>query len=197
MAKKTSTALIPAERIERAILLVRGQKVMLDSDLASLYGVDTGQLVRAVKRNVERFPDDFAFPLTQKEFTNLTCQIGISSSTWGGRRTLPNFGEHNTMFETFTLKHEITYGQLHQLLRDLGFSEHFIERPGHPQCHGFRYGNTDLTFNLAVHDSSELALPRDVGYIRRMLDMKGLLETAEFDRWMATSEQRKEASVTG
>ncbi len=88
MAKKTSS-LIPAERIERAILFLRGQKVMLDADLASLYGVDTGQLVRAVKRNLDRFPGDFAFQLTRKELTNLKCQIGISSSGWGGRRTLP------------------------------------------------------------------------------------------------------------
>jgi ORF6N domain len=88
MAKK-STSLIPAERIERAILLIRGQKVMLDADLALLYGVETGQLVRAVKRNADRFPDDFAFLLTQKEFTDLKCQTGISSSGWGGRRKLP------------------------------------------------------------------------------------------------------------
>ena len=88
MPKKTSS-LIPAERIERAILFLRGQKVMLDADLASLYGVDTGQLVRAVKRNLDRFPGDFAFQLTRKELTNLKCQIGTSSSGWGGRRTLP------------------------------------------------------------------------------------------------------------
>jgi hypothetical protein len=61
---------------------------MLDSDLATLYGVETGQLVRAVKRNKDRFPSDFAFPLTAKEFTNLKRQIGISSS-WGGRRRAP------------------------------------------------------------------------------------------------------------
>ena len=61
---KAQNLLIPAERIERSILLLRGQKVMLDSDLAELYGVETGQLVRAVKRNRDRFPDDFAFLLT-------------------------------------------------------------------------------------------------------------------------------------
>jgi hypothetical protein len=61
---------------------------MIDADLAALYGVETGQLVRQVKRNIERFPDDFAFQLTRKEFTDLKCQFGISSS-WGGRRTPP------------------------------------------------------------------------------------------------------------
>lgn len=90
MAKKTESkmALIPSERIERAILLLRGQKVMIDADLAALYAVETKQLVRAVKRNIDRFPDDFAFQLTTKEFTNLKCQTGTSSS-WGGRRTPP------------------------------------------------------------------------------------------------------------
>ena len=84
MGKKpaASLALIPAERIEQAILLLRGQKVMLDSDLATLYDVETKQLVRAVKRNMDRFPLDFAFQLTQKEFTDLKCQTGTLSS-WG------------------------------------------------------------------------------------------------------------------
>jgi hypothetical protein len=77
--------LIPPERIERAILLLRGQKVMIDADLAALYAVETKQLVRAVKRNIDRSPGDFAFLLTQQEFTNLKCQTGTSSS-WGGRR---------------------------------------------------------------------------------------------------------------
>jgi hypothetical protein len=81
-------SLIPAERIEKAILLIRGQKVMLDADLAVLYGVETGALTRAVKRNLERFPRDFMFRLTNKELANLRCQFGISSQ-WGGRRYPP------------------------------------------------------------------------------------------------------------
>jgi hypothetical protein len=80
--------IIPVERIERSILLIRGQKVMLDRDLAELYGVETKQLVRQVKRNQERFPKDFSFELTQQELTDLRRQFGTSSS-WGGRRTLP------------------------------------------------------------------------------------------------------------
>jgi hypothetical protein len=80
--------IVSSEQVERRIMLVRGQKVMLDSDLAALYAVQTGQLVRAVKRNADRFPADFAFQLTRKEFTDLKCQIGISSQ-WGGRRTPP------------------------------------------------------------------------------------------------------------
>ena len=65
---------------------VRGERVMLDADLARLYGVETGDLNRAVKRNARRFPDDFMFVLDKQEVANLICQIGISSSGWGGRR---------------------------------------------------------------------------------------------------------------
>ena len=60
---------------------------MLDRDLAELYGIETGQLKRAVRRNVERFPDDFMFELSKEEFNNLKCHIGISS--WGGIRYMP------------------------------------------------------------------------------------------------------------
>ena len=81
--------LIPVERIEKAILLVRGQKVMLDRDLATLYGVETGALNRAVKRNIQRFPEDFMFQLTREEAERLRCQTGISKLGRGGRRYLP------------------------------------------------------------------------------------------------------------
>lgn len=87
MADKQS--LVPAERIERAILLIRGHKVMLDADLADLYGVSVGRLNEAVKRNRVRFPDDFMFQLTRGEFTDLKSQFAISSSRWGGRRHPP------------------------------------------------------------------------------------------------------------
>src|ERR1700732_1000090 len=79
---------IPAERIERSILLLRGQKVMLDRDLADLYGVETKTLNRAVHRNLDRFPNDFMFQLTLKEFTALRYQFGTSKGR-GGRRYLP------------------------------------------------------------------------------------------------------------
>ena len=79
-------SLVPMERIERAIIVVRGEKVLLDTDLAELYGVETGALNRAVKRNAGRFPADFMFQLTPEEVEILKCQIGISSSDHGGRR---------------------------------------------------------------------------------------------------------------
>jgi hypothetical protein len=77
------------EPIRRLIHEVRGQNVMLDSDLATLYGVETGALVRAMKRSPDRFPDDFAFQLDAEEWGSLRCQIGISNEGRGGRRYLP------------------------------------------------------------------------------------------------------------
>ena len=79
---------LPAERILHAILVLRGERVLLDSDLATLYGVETRLLVQAVKRNAERFPDDFMFQLSPQEWTSLKSQTVIPSS-WGGRRTAP------------------------------------------------------------------------------------------------------------
>jgi phage regulator Rha-like protein len=81
-------SLIPVDRIEKAILLIRGQKVMLDADLAELYGVETKMLVRAVKRNINRFPTDFMFQLSKEEFDNLRFHFG-TSTYWGGRRYPP------------------------------------------------------------------------------------------------------------
>ena len=81
------SSIVPVERIERCILSIRGHKVMLDSDLAKLYGVEAKALTRAVRRNAERFPPDFMFQLSAEEFGNLRCQIG--ASRWGGRRYRP------------------------------------------------------------------------------------------------------------
>ena len=79
--------IIPPERIEDAIYFVRGHKVLLDRDLAILYGVLTKNLNLAVRRNISRFPSDFMFQLTKQELQILRLQIETSS--WGGRRTLP------------------------------------------------------------------------------------------------------------
>src|SRR6516165_5803716 len=88
MAKEPKELIIPAERIEKNILLIRGQKVILDQELAALYAVETKQLLRQVRRHRRRFPDDFAFQLTAQEFANLRRQTG-TSSLWGGRRYRP------------------------------------------------------------------------------------------------------------
>jgi hypothetical protein len=75
--------------VDRLILLVRGHRVMFDEDLARLYGVETKNLVRAVSRNLARFPPDFMFRLEYDEVRNLRCQLGTSSVGHGGRRYLP------------------------------------------------------------------------------------------------------------
>lgn len=84
---KKTVVPVSVSRIENAIFMIRDEKVILDQDLAAMYGVETKVLVQAVKRNIDRFPDDFMFQLNNNEFENLRSQIVTSS--WGGRRTLP------------------------------------------------------------------------------------------------------------
>lgn len=88
-ARQTGTAPLPAEHITQSILVFRGHKVLLDEDLAALYGVQTGVLVQAVKRNSGRFPADFMFQLTDAEWTVLRSRIVIPTSSRGGRRFAP------------------------------------------------------------------------------------------------------------
>jgi len=84
---ENNISLVPSERIYRSILFIRGHKVMLDKDLAELYGTETKKLLQAIKRNIARFPEDFMFQLSNSEFNNLRSQIVTSS--WGGRRYPP------------------------------------------------------------------------------------------------------------
>lgn len=89
---KVSAIEVVQPAIEKLIYIIRDKQVMIDSDLAVLYQVETGALNRAVKRNINRFPEDFRFQLTAEEYENLKCQIGIASlneNGYGGRRTLP------------------------------------------------------------------------------------------------------------
>ncbi len=87
MAKKGSEIMIPDETVMDKIYLIRDKKVMLDRDLAQLYNVETKVLKQAVRRNIDRFPDDFMFELSNEEFTILRSQIVTSS--WGGARYVP------------------------------------------------------------------------------------------------------------
>ena len=96
MPEKPTLSIISDHIVVNKIYEIRNQKVMLDSDLAELYGVETRILNQAIKRNIERFPEDFMFQLTETEWQNLTSQFVISS--WGGRRTPPNvFTEHGVL----------------------------------------------------------------------------------------------------
>lgn len=95
------------ERVETAIHLIRGQRVMLDADLAQIYEVSTKQLNQQLKRNRNRFPEDFAFQLTGKEFTSLRSQI-VTSKQRGGRRYLPwVFTKHGSLMLASVLNSEV------------------------------------------------------------------------------------------
>lgn len=89
MPKSKTAVLVPVERITQSILILRGHKVLLDSDLAALYGVETGVLIQAVKRNRDRFPEDFMLQLTAEEWAALRSQSVISNDGRGGRRYAP------------------------------------------------------------------------------------------------------------
>lgn len=102
---QTIVLAIPDEVLMNKIYLIRGQKVMIDSDLSDLYGVETRRLNEQVKRNIPRFPVDFMFQLSEDEFKNLKSQFATSS--WGGRRKLPYvFTEHGVLMLTSVLNSE-------------------------------------------------------------------------------------------
>ena len=95
---KAKKAITLREPVEDLIRVVRGQRIILDSDLAGAYGVTTARLNQQVARNHSRFPEDFVFRLTTAEFAALTLQIATSKSGRGGRRKLPNaFTEHGAI----------------------------------------------------------------------------------------------------
>jgi hypothetical protein len=96
--------IVPADKIERRILFIRGERVILDSDLAELYGVETRRLNQQVSRNRDRFPEDFSFRLTNKEVTALMSQFATSNGGRGGRRKRPYaFTEHGAIMAASVL----------------------------------------------------------------------------------------------
>ncbi len=102
-----ATSIVPIEHVQSKILLIRGQKVILDADLAALYDVTTSRLNEQVKRNARRFPPDFAFRLSEDEFANLKSHFATSSLAWGGRRKLPYaFTEHGVIMAASVLNSE-------------------------------------------------------------------------------------------
>ena len=114
--------------IENLIYEIRGRHVMVDSDLARLYEVETKQLNRQVKRNIERFDDDFMFQLTDSEYKNLRCQIGTSSSNnYGGRRTLPYvFTEMGVTTLASVLHSTIAISMSKKIIRAFVIMRHYI-----------------------------------------------------------------------
>ena len=115
----TKQSIVPTERIEKSILLIRDQKVLLDKDLATLYGVETKVLNQAVTRNLKRFPDDFMFRLTRQELRNLKSQFVTSS--WGGTRKLPRaFAEQGVAMLSSVLKSERAIQVNVEIMRSFG-----------------------------------------------------------------------------
>jgi len=101
------TSVIPDETVINKIYYIREQKVMLDSDLAELYGIETFRLNEQVKRNIVRFPEDFMFQLTSDEWESLTSQFAMSKKGRGGRRTIPYvFTEHGVLMLSSVLNSE-------------------------------------------------------------------------------------------
>jgi phage regulator Rha-like protein len=99
-----TNAIIPVGRIENSIFMIRGHRIILDSDLAVLYGVTTTRLNQQVKRNIERFPDDFMFQLTSEESESLRLKNATSNGKRGGRRYMPfAFTEHGAIMAASVL----------------------------------------------------------------------------------------------
>jgi hypothetical protein len=138
MTEKQSSLLIPIERIQQCIYLIRTQKVMLDSDLATLYGVTTKRLNEQVQRNIERFPIDFMFQLNDDEAEILRSQIATSKKGSGGRRYNPYaFTEQGVAMLSSVLRSKRavevniaimrTFVKLREILADNALLRHKIE----------------------------------------------------------------------
>ena len=134
---ETSIALSSDAQIRDMIYTVRGQQVMLDSDLAELYEVETGALNRAAKRNEDRFPEDFRFRLTDDEYENLRCQIGISSDDLrefasGGRRYMPYvYTEQGVAMLSGVLRSKVAIDASVRIMRAFVEMRHFIAGNAH------------------------------------------------------------------
>jgi hypothetical protein len=116
MTDNKQLSVIPDEAVINKIYFIRNEKIMLDRDLAELYGVETKRLNEQVKRNIDRFPEDFMFQLTEPEFENLKSQIATSS--WGGRRTLPYaFTEHGVLMLSSVINSDLAIKVNIQIMR--------------------------------------------------------------------------------
>lgn len=131
MGGKESTSLTVLEQVEHRIFILRGQPVILDRDLAAFYGVTTARLNQQVRRNLHRFPPDFAFLLTKEEFANLKLQIATSSSGWGGPRKLPYvFTEHGALMAASVLNTALAVAASVSVVRGfVKFRRFFLAHP--------------------------------------------------------------------
>jgi hypothetical protein len=166
MARAQHAVLVSGEQITQSILVFRGHKVLLDEDLATLYGVATGVLVQAVKRNIARFPEDFMFQLTPAEWALLRSQIVISTPARGGRRFAPYvFTEQGVAMLSSVLSSEraiavnIEIMRAFVKLRDLLSSNRELARR-------FAQLETRLDKKLTEHDEAIAAI---LSAIRRLM----------------------------
>jgi hypothetical protein len=162
MARKSGTS-VPERRILRVIIAVRGEKAILDSDLAELYGVETRRLNEQVRRNVDKFPDDFMFQLSKDEYENLKSQFATSSPGWGGRRKLPLvFTEHgalqaaNVLNSTQANKMSVFIVRTFVRLREMALTNEELARKV-----------DQLEMRVSDHDEVLIELVRE---IRRLID---------------------------
>ena len=147
------------ELIQDQILSIRDHQVILDSELASLYGVETGALNRAISRNQDRFPADFCFQLSKSEWDNLKCQVGISSDH-GGRRGLPRvFTEHGALMASTILRSKQAVAMsvfiiraFVQMREELASNQDILKRLA-------EIDNTLLTHDSALRDVYNKILP--------------------------------------
>lgn len=129
--KPDTENIVPIEKdIANLIYVVREHQIMFDRDLAKLYQVETGQLNRQVKRNIERFPSDFMFQLTKEEMENLKCQNGIAS--WGGDRHLPYaFTENGVAMLSSVLRSATAIEVNIRIMRAFNVMQHFLANNAH------------------------------------------------------------------
>jgi hypothetical protein len=129
--KVSGDLMVTSDQIQNMVRIVRGQRVMLDSDLARLYGVTTKRLNEQVARNRNRFPDDFAYQLTQQEVTFLRSQIATSRRGWGGRRNLPwVFTEHGVAMLSSVLNSPAAVQVNIEIMRAFVQLRHLMGTPG-------------------------------------------------------------------
>jgi hypothetical protein len=143
MVKREPALVIDQEELQRRIFLVRGQRVMLDSELARLYGVPTKALNQAVHRNAERFPSDFAYQLTAQEFTELKSQIVTSKSARGGKQKRPwVFTEHGVAMLSSVLRSPRAVQVNIAIMRAFVRMRRLLATPGEPGAQLHELANT-------------------------------------------------------
>ena len=179
MGNQRNSSIIPVERIQQAIYLIRDEKVMLDKDLAVLYGVETKVLNQAVRRNIDRFPGDFMFRLTDEEGERLRSQIVTSNDGRGGRRYPPYaFTEQGIAMLSSVLRSRRaiqvniaimrTFVQFRRILADNKLLRDKIERLENKYDEQFQQ-----VFSILEHMIKEEDRPkRQIGFLSESADQK-------------------------